>query len=93
MSQSVAVVWVIETFNPLAPGHLITAAHLGDIGATAYIIIYLSVHSATNSAPPPSLLGLCPYSSSFGTAFVPVGQLGHRYLQLSSTRTRMLGSP
>jgi len=76
----VAVVWVIEPFNfrqSLAPDHLITTAHLGDFGATAYITIYLSVHSATNSAPPPSLLGLRPYSSSFGTAFVPVGQLGH----------------
>ena len=75
-----AVVWVIEPFNfrqSLAPDHLITTAHLGDFGATAYISTYLSVHSATNSAPPPSLLGLRPYSSSFGTAFVPVGQLGH----------------
>ena len=37
MSQSVAAVWVIEPFKPLAPGHLITAAHLGDIGDTVIV--------------------------------------------------------
>ena len=92
-----AVGRVIEPFfqprHPLTPGYLTTTTHPGVAGATVYIITFLSVHSATNSALPPSLLGLRPYISSFGTAFVPAGQLGHRYQQRSSTRTRILGLP